>query len=639
MKFNKFFPPRIIVFILCAIFVLLTSLKLHGYSISRWRGFTDQSEPKEILLGKARGVRSDDYLVGLPFMLSQTAHKPSFPVNNHLIGENQNMLLVQAPVRHWVIFFKPHLWGYFMGDDWGLAWNWWFNTVGLLISFFLVFCLISGNRVHLSLLASGALVFSPFTQFWSLNCAALCIFMALSFIFAVRLIFSPSKGCVISYSLLLGWSGTSFVFQFYPPYQVALSYLFLFMLGGYTWKKWQNGYVIRNPLCKLSGLFLSVCIVISLTSLLYLETRDVFHIVMNTDYPGQRVEGGGGYRFWLLFSNIFVPWPEVKDWHSLGNACEASSFLLFFPVTGFLVLMDLFRTRKIRDPFSFMVVIYLLILYCWILYGFTPLAGKWTLFSLMPSYRSKLGLGFADMILLVSLLSQSNEMRFISKKKWMILATGICLICMVLIGRKTAEALPAISNLRVVLGALFTSFAAFLILWKSKHAITVITLYTIYLSIWFNPLVQGGTSLIKENNLSKEILELNRQNGENTTWISYDSLELANLFRRIGVKALNGVHFFPQFEMWGKLDPEMKFKSVYNRYAHVIFKAGENPDEIKFANPRHDVVVVTIHPDHPLFPKLQADFIITNDSKAFDQAQRLDKVLTMGDKHIYRVKK
>ena len=631
-----------ILLLLFILFWLLSVLHLHGYSLSHWRAYIDQSFPNEILLGEARGIRSDDWLVGIPFSLSQVVHKPSFPVLNNLIGYEQNMLMTQTPVKHWVSIFRPHLWGYFIGADFGLAWNWWFYVLGLLASFFLVFCLISGNRIGLSFLASLTLLYSPFIQFWSLNCAPLCIFMALCFIFVIHLLFSESKMKMFIFSLLLGWSGVSFILQFYPPYQVSLSYLFIFMVVGFIWKQWRGGVIVKNIPYKLFCLTIAAGLIIVFVSLFYQETKDVFQTMMNTAYPGQRFETGGGYPLWMLFSNGFIPWTKIKEWGDFGNICEASSFLFLFPITGIFILRNLLRYRRNIDPFSCLIFLYILILLYWWLYGFSPIFSKLTLFSMMPVHRSKLGIGVADLVLLVSVLSHSNETVSKSKEKYVLsLIIGIYFILMVIMGMRVKDVLGSISDLNIYFSALIVAVISGLVFVKSRWALPLVAVISIFLSGWFNPLVRGGTDYLIKNDLSKKIIELDRQAGGGTTWVTYGSLVLPDLFRIIGIKCLNGVHYYPQFDLWSKLDYEVKYKSTYNRYAHIIFAVPEDKDTITFANPQHDVLTVTIHPDNLLFSKLKVDYIlfVASDPAILNSAKSLEHIYSIGEMHIYRVKK
>jgi hypothetical protein len=61
--------------------------------------------------------------------------------------------------------------------------------------------------------------------------------------------------------------------------------------------------------------------------------------------------------------------------------------------------------------------------------------------------------------------------------------------------------------------------------------------------------------------------------------VTYGSPRIANLFRILGVRALDGTHVSPHFDLWETLDPSGEERPVYNRYAEVQFRfpTGERP--------------------------------------------------------------
>jgi hypothetical protein len=91
-------------------------------------------------------------------------------------------------------------------------------------------------------------------------------------------------------------------------------------------------------------------------------------------------------------------------------------------------------------------------------------------------------------------------------------------------------------------------------------------------STGFNPVVRGGSTYLLENPLSQKILEIDRQYDEESTWIVFGSPHLPNLFRVLGVRAINGLHPVPQFDLWEKFDPDGRLRWSYNRYANVVFR-------------------------------------------------------------------
>src|SRR6185436_16940921 len=151
-----------------ALFLLLCLLRLHGFSLPAWHHIIDRTPQDEILLGTARGVRSDDWATMLPLAFAQDAQQPRFPKKSALVGYGGVDTLIghPVPVRSWVMLFRPQVWGYFAGRDLGMAWHWWFRILALFYASFLVFQLVTEGRTSIALGLALALVFAPFFQFW-----------------------------------------------------------------------------------------------------------------------------------------------------------------------------------------------------------------------------------------------------------------------------------------------------------------------------------------------------------------------------------------------------------------------------------------------------------------------------------------
>jgi len=98
-------------------FILSIALKLHGLSVNMWDNClpSEKYTTNNILLGKARGIRSDDLLVSTPFILSQIKH--DFPQSNSNIGVDKAPATVHynLPVYHFSSLFKPQNFGFFIG--------------------------------------------------------------------------------------------------------------------------------------------------------------------------------------------------------------------------------------------------------------------------------------------------------------------------------------------------------------------------------------------------------------------------------------------------------------------------------------------------------------------------------------------
>lgn len=617
------------------LFATLVLLKLHGFSITIWKDIIDGSAHEEVIFGHNQAIRGDDYLVALPTIISQINHSPPFPVYNTLIGHGQNMLAVfPVPIKHWISIFRPQLWGYFISAEYGIAWNWWFNFLGLFFSFFLVFNEISEGDLFLSFWASITLVFAAFFQFWSLNSAPAAIFTACSFLFFIRLLEAKNTAHSIFHAILLGWSGTCLLFVMYPPFQITLGYLFLFMAGGFL-------ITPKFSLMKKStqALFLIIPIIIFGAASFYFfdEIKEFVKIILNTSYPGRRESQGGAFDLVFLFSNNFLPFPWLDHWDNFVNICEAGSFIFFFPLIGSKILINAIIQRKLPKPFPFFIILYITFILIWDFYGIPKPLSQWLFLTMVPEGRTYIGLGIANIVLAVWYLANANLYKFdwISKSLLMLWTTFL-----VYVGLKVKTFSPDLSTYAFG-GALIVNVAlSWMLIAGRRYFLVVLALLSLLMTAWFNPLVKNGLDYMYNNPLSKKILELDAQKNQNSNWVTFGGAGLPNLFRLLGVHSIDGVHFYPQFDIWNILDPEKKYYNIYNSYAHIHFRLADNSETTKFESPMKGEFFVDIHPSNPNFQALNVDYaLLVGDN--LDELKAIDTweyVFSYHNRHIFKIK-
>ena len=332
---------------LVGLFVVCLGLRLHGFSLPEWHEQLDGSPPNEVLLGQPRIIRMDDWAAALCTILGQREHRPAFPVFNQNIGLGANMVVspIKTPVLHYVTVFRPHLWGYFFGRDFGLAWHWWALLLGLFYSYFLFFSLVSGGRFFVSI--SGALLIagSPFFQFKSLEYSEIAIFAALVFVTFVQVLFRPSRRQRVAGGLLFGWSAGGLALNFYPASQISLCYLLIFLTLGFLLHhraalRGQDEWKER-VLCLAGGAGLAVFAV----AVFVVPGWPILQILNQTVFPGQRFVTGGDYPWWRIFANDFFLQFFLGDNLPGTNISEYGSFLFFFPVLAAWAAYRMWRER------------------------------------------------------------------------------------------------------------------------------------------------------------------------------------------------------------------------------------------------------------------------------------------------------
>ncbi|MDE5853345.1 MAG: hypothetical protein K2G97_04800, partial [Oscillospiraceae bacterium] len=113
------------------------------------------------------------------------------------------------------------------------------------------------------------------------------------------------------------------------------------------------------------------------------------------------------------------------------------------------------------------------------------------------------------------------------------------------------------------------------IILKNKYISGVFAAYSLCLAIalgaFINP-IQLGAQSIYNNPLVKKLQYINDEHGGQLKWlVMADNVIFNNLPIIVGAPTINSTNVYPDLQRWEKLDPNKKYKEIYNRYAHINF--------------------------------------------------------------------
>jgi hypothetical protein len=634
---------RILCGVLALWFVLALLFRLHGWSTPIWHHTIDDSPKKEILFGRARDIRSDDYLLDLPMIMAQTAHQPSFPVINHNIGTGQYMLApIRAPARDFITLYRPFSWGFSLGNDLGLSWMWWGLTLGLFYSFFLVFMLVSRNLFWISFWAAVALVFSPYFQFWSLHKTEIAIHWAGAFVAAAYLLAARQRWVIWCAGVFLGWSICGVAFgHIYPPIAVTVGWLLPFAGAAWCWERrgvlpWKEYRLDR------AGAFvLALAIIGASLGLFFRESQGVVQLIQNTTYPGRRFSAGGGFPLWAFFSHDFFAETCNHPGSWLGNICEDASFIFVFPAVWCLLLVLLVQYRRWFDSWSLILAIYVAGVMIYTYAGFPDWLAHLTLFGMSTVNRTQMGLGLADLLMLVAALSNSRLRESLNfNTRWIGLLLWVSLLVACGFWFKSYW-----HHLKLYWLAAGVGFQVILAcLWWSKNfrswGMALLALASFAYTIPFNPWVRGGSDFLFKNPLSAKILELDHADRNIHQWVVIGDNGISELPRIIGVKSLGGYHGYPDFDLFKSFDPAGTHYSTYNQCGFLVFDVGDSMDA-QFTSPSPGVVYANINPSSPAFAKAGVRFFLVlgpSRIRVFEESGNFSKLFNYADKAIFERK-
>jgi len=626
--------PIAIAAALLALFAVLVALRLHGFSLPAWHAVIDGSAPAEVLLGAPRPIRSDDWKMQLPLLLAQGAADPAFPVVNPAVGLGQDMRIpVAAPVASWITLFRPTLWGYFLGADVGLAWQWWSQALGLFGVWLAGIAVVTRGRLGIAAIASALLVASPFFQFWSLNAAphataAGAVFLA---VVALARAATPLRIGVAACGLAL--AGAWFALTIYPPYQVTLGWLVAALAAGFLLDARRELPLTTHAKWRVAALALAGVVALAVVAVFAADAREAIEAMRNTVYPGRRISTGGDRSIAaLLNASLGAPF-WASDWGAFFNECEAASFWLLSPVALALWVWRWARGEKV-DAVAAALGVYVAAFALYATLGVPEWLARATALGFAPGKRVVIGLGIADVLLLARFAATARSAERGATVVIALAWLGVLAACAGPLARDLPDArlgvLLAFAAGNAVLAAAF--------LRRPRWALPALLLVSAASSLWFNPLVRGGADYLRDNPLSQRILELDRAAGGGTVWASFGRDDIGNLFRAIGVRALGGVQPIPQNALWRRIDPAGSQRRVYDRYAHVAFVASPARTP-RFKLHSQDYVIVQIDPRSPAFRALGATHVLVRDDDApgFEKLTGWTPLAVVGPNHLYQV--
>lgn len=592
------------------LFACAVASGLHGYSLPAWHRVLDGSPEDEIVAGESRRIRGDDWFVQIPLALAQRAVDPPFPRVNPLIGIGQDVILpVAVPVLHPIALLRPATWGFFAGADLGIAWMWWCHAFGILVAWTGAAWWVAGRRASLAWSCGALVLLAPVVALTSFGAAPLLTFAGFAMTGALAIREAVTRAGVAAALALLAWSTAGFALAFYPPYQVTIGWIAVAVVAA-AWLSRDGGR--RAPPARWLAVGAAVAVGAGVTAAIVASIWDAIASMAATRYPGTRSVEGGAFPLWVSFSNqLAAPLRMERD----SDAIALAGSLLFFPVLMAGEVLRAARRRGVVDPLACALLAVLVVL---LLHTCLPLP-TWlreaTALALVPEGRTRVALGAADALLLVRVASRYGEVGATRAEAaavaslWMI-ALAACGVA--LHERHASLAAGATAACIAASGAVAW---ALLRRWRPAVVLAAIVAASGALSLWWNPLVRGGSAYLVDNPISQEIRSLDGEASNRTCWVAYGPPALANVFRAIGVRALNGVHPLPQRELWQTLDPRLASPRVYDRFAHVLFAvdAGPVPRLVQFAP---DGFEVRVAPNSPALACLGVTHVLLHTGDA-----------------------
>ena len=552
--------------------IVLVVLNVSGSSIGCWVDYLPNGDNPGLLLGTARPVRSDEFLIATPQNFSQLANPESWLQYYSTVarGSMTDMnIFYAAPMWDFAQLFRPFQWGYlFLGAERGLSFWWCSRLILLFMVSFEIGMLLSKKNKHLAVAYAFLVTFSPAVQWWYGSGSITDCIVYGQIIVLLAWSYCKSRSyktrSLLIFPLII--CAGSFIMTFYPAWLVGFGYLVLVALVVVV-VYWRRSALFRP---KLDIPILGVGLLLLALSIMFVLVKSSDTVLsLFTSAQGTRELGKGELEnltrlFFYPFSIFF---PFTQDGIA-PNVCEVSGFYNFFPLGLIMSIYVMVKQKKVDIP----AILFLVVILLFTLYYIVPLPDWLQSISLLrftTITRTTSFLGFANLLLLIRAIVLCANGK--AKVRFAYLSI-VALVLTIWIIAMASLSQPDYTKLGFALvSAIFLFVGIVFIAEKKSRQFAVFCIVVSMLGGFLVNPIQIGTAIIYENDLEKMINKVASEHPE-SKWVVETEGSFAvvpQLAIMAGAPTINSVNTYPNADLWSKIDPDQEYREIWNRYAIV----------------------------------------------------------------------
>jgi len=599
--------------VVLGLLVLFTLLGISGSSTPLLS--PDGGGGDSVIVGTPRSIRSDEWIVHTPFVISQVENgSPRY--GDIGVGSHDMSILSDTPVLDWTAAFHPNLWAYYVLPlDNAHAFDWWSVAAVLLLGTYALLMVIL-RSIGWSILGAVFLYGSPFFHWWYTSSVFTSIGWMAFAAAAVLVAVTSSGRRRILLALVAAYCLVCFALVIYPPWQIAAAIGVSAVACGAVWSIWREG---KSSLQKILSTLLvtGVATVVPLL-LFYVTRRPAFQAIAQTVYPGSRVVSGGELPWSQLFSgwfglNYITNGPGIRG-ALFPNESEASSFL--FLGVGLLAALPFVwrfaaplgdRLRGVTVATVAAMVLFL----TQTLVGLPSIVAKLTLLSSVPERRTLVGLGFCSMVLVVVVGSNLERLpvpnlarKFAGVAFVVVMAAGVLGLA-----HDFRSVNAAVGNRLTLVAIAAAVIPAAIFFWRPRAAVGALAVFGLIVALGANPLI-NGLSQTRGSTFVRDAQSIAAESGHDGAWIG-ETYWLASLLTTAGVRNLSGVNLYPNVPAWEILDPDHEYENAWNRYAQAVWAFDPDLPEPQVRLVQLDMIEVRVNPCDPALDRFNVRHIAT----------------------------
>lgn len=626
--------------IACAFLLFVMIFKYSGSSIVNFNSLIQSHNDDtryHTLLGRPRMIRTDEWATSTTYILSQDrSEKPFSYFSNVLRGTETDMFTVSnAPVADILMLGRPFQIGFMLfGNDVGLSFYWYARLTAMLLGSYELCLILTKRNKKISLCGMIVITFSSAVQWW--YCMDTLLWGQIAIVLIDKFMNTDKKRNKYLCALGILISGLSYVFVFYPAWQISFGYVFLAMIvwlllknikyGSYRFTKHDIAVVVVTLIC-----------LVLLLVRWYNFSGNTLIATMNTDYPGERCEvGGGAVNLYSYFYNIFFTFEEYL------NPCEYSSMLSFYPIPLILGLIYVIRNQKDLHFWIPMLIVggFLSI---WCVFGFPEIIAKITKMSMTTAGRVTIPLGTVCIYTLIYLMGNFEKDDKLINKKLTYYLSVFSIIYIIYKAKTTigyAEEFHYLDKFKILLGGEIFLVTIWGILNLSNKKIKNYTIYgliaiALISGLRVNPVIRT-TDIFYTKPVAIKMQEI-KQSNPSALWVVNDGGWYINDYAvASGIRTLNSTGVYPNLELFETIlgNKKEEYKKIYNRYAHVNFEVTDKKSDVELLFADN----VAIKLNYKDLEKLNIEYILsTKDFSKETFSNKFEEIYNEDGMYIYKV--
>ena len=546
------------------VLVFLVINKYNGDSLACYNYIQPnfQTELGEPFIGEERYIRSDEYRVNSPSVLSSGKGENPYgqytdiargtKTVNGVYGVSARLgTVAQAP---WKLVFL------ILPLEYAFSFYWYFPIILAFLVTIELFMIISRKNALVSTMGAFLVVSSAFWLWWSFP----FIFIAgeASIICTYYLLESKVVWKKILFAIGFSLAFSIFVVNLYPAWQVPLGYLFLVIAIWVIREKWDE---IKALNWKQWGIIIiSILVSIGLIFSYFFDNIEYIQAIMQTAYPGDRRQSGGFSinKVFYYVQSLFYAYKDV------GNASEAGVFFSFFPIPTLVAGYCWIKSKK-KDWLVGGLLLISIPMLIYTTVGLPATIANITLLSYSMPERVVDIIGYIQIYFIVILMSRYAKKRKFSIGTASIIAIAVAGSAVFFSKQSYPEYLSGWSLLIMVC---IISAGGIVLLSNFKRTISKIfcigmIIISVITGIYIRP-ISKGLDTIYEKPVAQQIEKITKKDPD-AKWIALGGTGNASFITMCGAKTINFVNFYPNMELWEKLDVNHNYQRIYNRYAHI----------------------------------------------------------------------